>query len=294
MNTKGSAATFGVIFVILILLGLGALFLGVDTVDASHIGVTNQFGKLGTMMPGIQWTGLFTSVEQYDTRIKTMTVDMSSGDTTAVDRDGQTIRARIQVNFRVNPENVLQAYSGVGLDGSLADTLNVEGIVREGFKSTTSNYTSVQIWQNRQQVKEQAISRIKENFPSKYFILENVIIPDIGFNPEFIKAIEQRKTNEQTALSKEAEVAIKQNEAKIAIAVAEGQAETQKRLADSEAYQKLTYAKAEAEALRLKSQELTPLMVQQGYVDKWNGVLPSYTFGQQPNFLMQMPNGATQ
>ena len=61
-------------------------------------------------------------------------------------------------------------------------------------------------------------------------------------------------------------------EAKIKVATAEGNAQAL-----------LTQAKAEAEANRMKQATLTPLLIQQQYIDKWNGVLPVY--GQVPQLF---------
>jgi hypothetical protein len=45
----------------------------------------------------------------------------------------------------------------------------------------------------------------------------------------------------------------------------------------------LTRARAEAEANRLRQATLTPLLLQQQFVEKWNGVLPVY--GQVPQLF---------
>lgn len=263
------AAWSAIILVIAVVVG----FMGFDKVDASHIGVKNQFGVIkGSMQPGMMWTGLFVHVEQYDLRMRKMDIDMLEGEKTAVDIDGQTVKARIKINYRLNPENTIDAYTKVGRDKNLAEILNIEGIVREGFKSTTSKYESVEIWQKRQEVKEAAIVAISSNFPNQYFILENVIISDLDFNPDFIAAIELQKTNERLAITKEKEVEIARFEADRKIEEARG-------FAESAALQILEKAKADAKALELKRQQLTPLMVQNNWIDAWNGQLPKFVLG---------------
>ena len=85
--------------IILFVVVIAVLAIGFDTVDASHIGVKNRFGVIqGTMQPGMAWTGLFVHVEQYDLRMQKMTVEMLEGAKTAVDIDGQTIKARIETH----------------------------------------------------------------------------------------------------------------------------------------------------------------------------------------------------
>ena len=272
-------AAIGGLFVFLFIVVIIVCFMGFDTVDASHIGVKNRFGVLqGTMTPGMQWTGLMVHVEQYDLRMRKMTVNMQ-GNQGSVDKDGQSVFAAIEINYRMNPENVMRAYSKVGRDKDLAKILNVEGIVKEGFKTVTSEYTSLEIFQKRPEVKQKAIAKIKENFPKDYFLLENVIVSNLDFNADFKKAIESKKVAEEMAKAKAKEVDIAKYEADKKIEQARGESQSS-----------LLKARAEAEALSLKSKELTPMMVQNNWIDAWDGRLPTYMLGQNTQMLMSMGN----
>ena len=297
MNKNAQWEVMGFFAVVGIIIFIGVIFvlnMGYDTVDASHLGVMNQFGELkGIMNPGMRWTGIFTHVEQYDLRIRQDTVEMLTAEQTAVDKDGQSIKARIQINYRLLPDSVEEAYKNVGLDKDLATVLNLDGIVREGFKTTTAKYTSTEIWQNRQTIKDEAIKNIETNFPKKYFVLENVIIPDIDFNPAFMAAIEQQKTNEKLALAKEKEVDIAKFEADRKVAETRGLQDSKKLEYDAEAYKILVAAKSEAEALALKKEQLSPQMVQNNWIDAWKAggsQVPKIIFGDSSNnMIMQMP-----
>ena len=44
----------------------------------------------------------------------------------------------------------------------------------------------------------------------------------------------------------------------------------------AEAEKKVVAAQAEAEANKLRTQALTPLILKQQWIDKWNGALPVY------------------
>lgn len=288
MNNKGQYAGFIAGFVgVAFLVALFVLLIGYKQVDASHIGVMNRFGVItGTMNPGMQWVGIFTHVEEYDLRVRKMTVEMLTGEQTAIDKDGQTIKARIQVNYRLKPDSAINAYTHVGVDRDMADVLNLDGILREGFKTTTAKYTSTEIWQKRGEVKDEAVKIIENNFPKDYFILDNIIISDIDFNPAFIAAIEQQKTNEKLALAKEQEVAIAKFEADRAVEQAKGTAEANK-------ISIVAQAQAEAEALRLKREQITPLMVQQLWIQAWQAggaQVPKIVMGQNQGMLMTLPS----
>jgi regulator of protease activity HflC (stomatin/prohibitin superfamily) len=297
-NKKGQEGMIiGVVLLVVIvaIITLIVLFNGYDTVDASHLGVMNQFGEItGVMQPGIKWTGVFTTVFQYDLRIRQKTIEMISAEQTAIDRDGQSIKARIQINYRLKPESVENAYRNVGQDKDLEVVLNLDGIVREGMKQVTAKYTSTEIWQNRQQVKDDAIKAIENNFPKDYFVLENVIIPDIDFNPAFMAAIEQQKTNEKLALSKEKEVAIAKFEADRIVAETRGLQDSKKIEYEAEAYRILVAAQSEAEALKMKREQITPMMVQMSWIEAWKAggaQVPKWVMGDKvgSSYMMQMP-----
>lgn len=299
----------GSVALIIVVVGMIIALLGFDVVDASHVGVKNRFGVIqGTQTAGMQWTGLFVHVEQYDLRVRKMTIDMQ-GTESAVDKEGQSVFATIEINYRLKPDNVENVYKRVGKDNIIADILNLDGIVREGFKDTTSKYSALEIVQNRQEVKEKAITQIQSNFPEDYFVLENVIVSNIDFNVNFKNAIEQKKTNEELAKAKEKEVDIQKFEADKKIEQARGEAESKKLQAEAEAYRsvelkkadaegRLLIAKAEAEALELKRKQLTPLMVQNNLLDKWDGTLPNFLImgnsGETPNLLLNTPLGMTE
>jgi len=280
-----------------LLIGLGVvcvvvlsfLAAGFDSVDASHKGVKNKMGKIiGTQEPGYEWTGLFVQVYQYSLKTRKTQIVME-GANGAVDKDGQSVFATIEINYRINPASVEDAYKNVGTDNELANILNIDGIIREGFKSITSEYTSLEIFQKRAEVKQRAIEKVKENFPNKYFTLENVIISNIDFNPAFKAAIESKKVAEETAKAETEKVKIAQAQAEIKIAQAEGEKQKVQLEADAEAYRILKQAESEAKSLEMKRQQLTPMMVQNNWIDQWDGKLPTYMMGEGNNMLFQMP-----
>lgn len=302
MNKKGEyGVEIGVVIVILAVIGVFVAMAGFDVVDASHIGVKNRFGEiLGTMTAGMQWTGLFTHVESYDMRMRQATIDLQGGNG-AVDREGQNVYATIQINYKLKPDEqtVMDAYRHVGMDRDLATILNIDGIVREGFKTVTAQYTSLEIFQKRAEVKEKAILKIQENFPKEYFDLENVIISNIEFDKTFSDAIQSKKTNIELAKAKEEEVKIQKFEADKTIEQARGKKESDILNAEAEARKLLLKAESEAKSLELQKNAVTPLMIElrkvevQGkFADRWNGALPMYNLGGNTLPILNIPTQA--
>lgn len=256
-----------VIFVIALFVG----FAGFDTVDANHLGVKVKLGQLtGVMEPGLQWTGLFTQVYQYDLRIRKAQVDLTGGGS-AVDKTGQAIYATINVNYRLKPskDTVTELYKNVGSDDVIDDRLNLDAIIREGFKQATVKYDALEILDKRQEVKELAKENIHNNFPKEYFEIVDIVITNIDFSDNFKKAIEEKKTAEQLALKEQ----------------------NQLEVVKFQQQQEIEKYKAEAEKLRLQKQEVSALLNQRQWIDKWDGHLPQFMMTSQDSvdMLMQLP-----
>jgi regulator of protease activity HflC (stomatin/prohibitin superfamily) len=95
-------------------------------------------------------------------------------------------------------------------------------------------------------------------------LTSNLVYPE-----SFKNAINAKNNAVQQALQAENQVKTAEAQAKIKVARAEGDAQAM-----------ITTAKAEAEANRLRQTTLTDNLLQQQFIQKWNGVLPQY--GQVP------------
>ena len=78
----------------------------------------------------------------------------------------------------------------------------------------------------------------------------------------------------QAALTAENQVKTAEAQAKIKVAKAEGNAQAL-----------LTEARAEAESNRLRQSTLTPMILQQKWIEKWSGNLPSTQLGSGTNVM---------
>jgi regulator of protease activity HflC (stomatin/prohibitin superfamily) len=139
--------------------------------------------------------------------------------------------------------------------------------VYDAFRVVANSYTADALISNRQEfekkVREVLVRQLEpEGFTLSQFT-SNLIYPQT-----FKKAIEAKNNAVQTALTAENQVKTAEAEAKIKIARAEGSAKAM-----------LTQAKAEAEANQLKQRTLTPMLIQQQWIEKWNGKLPTTMLG---------------
>lgn len=273
MKKKGQSVELGITAVIVLLLLLGTvvvLMLGFDMVEPSHLGVMVRFGEIkGVMENGFRWTGLFTTVHRYDLRTRKAVLELTGGNS-AIDKTGQYVSAVINVNYRVKPthETIMALYRNIGKDNVIADRLNLDAIIREGFKQATVRYDALEIIEKRQEVKELAKENIFNNFPAEYFEIENIVITNIDFSDGFKKAIEDKKIAEQRAM---------EEENKLQVVIFQQQ-------------QKITEYKALAEQIRLQSTALTELTLRQKYLDVWDGHLPQYMIASPETISMFLPS----
>jgi hypothetical protein len=278
MNKKGNTGgeIIAAIFILLLVGSILFVFLSVDMVDASHEGIMVNMGTIkGVMTPGIKYTGLFTSVKQYDMRIRKTVVEME-GNQYAPDKTGQQIYATIAVNYRLKSEAIQTVYQHVGTDDVVVDKLNIIPIITEGFKRATVKYEALEILDKREEVAHLAEQNIRDRFPSEYFEIESVVISNIHYSEQFQKAIDDKKTAIQlTAVAQ-------QNLEKVKF----------------EQEQEVEKSKAVAMQLQLQKEQVTPLLVQMEFVKKWTGSMPLYMItlsgddkSNPMNMLLSLPEG---
>ena len=134
----------------------------------------------------------------------------------------------------------------------------------DAFRLATNKYTADQLISNRQ-LYEIEVRRILELELLKEGFVINQFTSNLIYPNSFKNAINAKNNAVQAALMAENKVKQAEAEAKIKVATAEGNAQSL-----------LVQSRAEAEANTLKQRTLTPLLIQQQFIDKWDGALPTY------------------
>jgi len=126
---------------------------------------------------------------------------------------------------------------------------------------------------NRQEFEIKVRQVLEKQLSPEGFVLQqftsNLVYPET-----FKKAIEAKNNAVQSALMAENQVKTAEAQARIKIATAEGNAQAL-----------LTNARAEAESNKLRQQTLTPLLLQQMWIEKWEGNVPSTVLGSNQNLM---------
>lgn len=259
-----------IVYSVLLLFAIIIFFSSFYVVSAGHRAILLTFGNpdMTPKQEGLHFKFPFIqSVAIMDIRTQKYEVTKAS----ASSRDLQIVTTDITLNYFISPESTPEIYKTIGVD---YQNKIIVPAVQEVMKSSTAEYTAEELITKRPEVKDKIDTRLKDRLQEWNILVQSVAITNFDFSEEFNKAIELKVTAEQNALASKNKL----------------------EQVKYEAEQTIAKAQADAEALRLKKQEITPELVQLSQIefltksleinskaiDKWNGVLPSVTGGAIP------------
>jgi len=272
---------------VIVLLVFG--FTGCERIDAGHVGVkVNMYGDgkgvddITEVTGWVLYNAVATKIVEFPTFVqhkeyKAIVEDgrvISDESFIVNSKDGSEFHVSPLLNYSVKREKVpyiFQKYR-VTLDEIEAGFLKTA--VYDAFRVVANSYTADEMISNREQFEIKVRKNLESHLNPEGFVLaqftSNLVYPET-----FKKAIEAKNNAVQSALTAENKVKQAEAEAKIKIATAEGNAQAM-----------LTSARAEAESNRLRQQTLTPLLLQQMWIERWNGAVPQYQMGSGGNFYL--------
>jgi regulator of protease activity HflC (stomatin/prohibitin superfamily) len=246
----------------LYLLGLVAslLFFSLHIVSAGEVGVVRTFGSItGQVGEGLQVTWPWQTVETWNIRLQTVLPESRCAEGTAncldaFSSESQDVFIGAVVNLRVDPRDVQELARTVGAN-------YIERLVlprlHQIVKDTTVAYRSVEIAPNREKIRQAVRESLGRELSVNSINVEDLLITNIDFRPEFKQAIEAKVKAEQDALTEQNKVQIAKAQAEQAAASAEGVASRLR-----------IEAMGQADANRLINESLTPLLIQFQAVQK--------------------------
>lgn len=139
--------------------------------------------------------------------------------------------------------------------------------VYDAYRITANKYTSDSLMASRARFEDEVRSMLDEKLNAEGFIVTE-FTSQITPPTSLTEMIDAKNRAVQAALKAENEVKEAEANAKIAVAKAEGEAKAMKIKADAEAYYNKTIAAS-----------LSPMIVQEDWIEKWDGKLPTYSGG---------------
>jgi regulator of protease activity HflC (stomatin/prohibitin superfamily) len=259
---------------LLILLFAVTVLASCTRIDAGYEGILiKQYGTDKGVQDVTLVTGRVTynpfseDVEQFPLFVKTIDYDPFKVNA----KDGSEFTVDPTISLKVNKGSAPAIYIKYrrDLDDIIEGTLY--NYVRDAFRIQFNKYTTDDITSKREEFENNVQLYLVNQLEKEGFHLEQMTsglqYPDI-----IVNAINAKNEAVQNAMKIENQVKAAEAQAKISVANANGAAQSL-----------IIQAKADAEANKLRQQSLTPLLVQQQYIEKWDGKLPLY--GQVPQLF---------
>jgi len=267
--------------VLLLLIALNSSF---AIVQPGNVGVVfNRWtGSLRTVGQGLVWRIPFiTSVQSYPVALRTYTMVARSGEGSSSDDDsidlptkeGQHIRQDISVTYNTSQDraaDVFRAFRGADMSDIEASFIRRTIITVAQNAAGQMSLTGI-ISEDRGVLQTRVQKGLHAEMSKMGFIVDKVNLGASHLPQTIEQQLQQKMAAQQQAQQAEYELQRQMTLAKARVAEAQGEADAT-----------LVKAKAQSEANRLLQASLTPLLVENKKIDKWNGALPSVTSGAVP------------
>jgi prohibitin 2 len=226
-------------------------WLSFTTVDAGYRGVVLRFGALTgrTLDPGPHLIiPVFESVRPISVQVV-----IEKLDSLAASHDLQVVHTEVTLAYYPDPCCVTDIWAKLNDD---AQNRVVIPAIQEAIKAQTAQFDAEQLVAQRATVRDGIESYVRQRLSAHHIDVDAVSITNFNFSEEYNRAIEAKVTAQQNALKAENDL----NRIKI------------------EAEQKVTQAGAEAKALEVQKQQITPELIELRTIEmmtnRWDGHLP--------------------
>lgn len=273
-NMKSKFIT-SLLFTFMVMTSMMFTSCGYERVDAGYEGIkVNLYGDDKgvddiTLVTGAVWYNpITTAVYEYPTFVQT------------VDYAPFSINAKDGSSFTVDPTISLKIVDGKSAEvfkkyrkEDITEVINTTlyNYVRNAFRIQLNNYTTDELVSKREEFEKAIEERLSKELLAENFQLEQMT-SGLQYPQTLVNAIDAKNAAVQEAQKAQNEVLKIKAEAEKKIAAADGEAQALKIKGD-----------AEAEYNRKIAASLSPLIVQQMMLDKWDGKLPVY--GQVPTIF---------
>jgi regulator of protease activity HflC (stomatin/prohibitin superfamily) len=259
------------------------LFNSCERIDAGHVGVrVNLYGTgkgVGDITECTGWVFYnpistkiyeFPTYIQHKEYIKTEDVDNSF---VVNSKDGSEFHVAPIVNYSVQRDKVPFIFGKYRRTLESIEEGFLKTTIYDAFRMTANAYTAEELISNRQAFETKVRAKLDADLVKEGFVISQ-LTSNLGYPETFKKAIEAKNNAVQAALTAENQVKTAEAQAKIKVATAEGNAQAM-----------LATAKAEAESYKLKQSAITPMLLQQMWIEKWNGAMPTTQLGSGTNMM---------
>ena len=246
---------------IALIIGVSILFLLIlkpwVQIGAGERGVILNFGAVQKKVlgEGLHFRmPIMQKVVLMDVKVQKVTTDA-----TASSSNLQEVSSTVAINYHIIPDRANIVYQSIGIE--FKERI-IDPAVQEVVKAVSARYSAEDLITKRSAVSDAMKSTLTERLLAHNIAVDALSIVGFSFSKIYMDAIESKQTAEQLAMKAQRDLE------RIKI----------------EGEQKITSAKAEAEALRLQRENISPDLIELRKIEanleaikKWNGILPSVT-----------------
>lgn len=241
-------------------LGLALVLLVLMTsctrIDAGYDGILiKQYGtdkgvQDVSLVTGRVWYNPWTEdVEQIPTFVQT--VDYKAFTVNA--KDGSSFTVDPTLSFGVLKGNAPKIFEKYRKNLDEVTETTILNYVKDAFRLQMNKYTTDEIVSNREKFETDVQNTLKSVLEKEGFYLEQ-LTSGLGYPKTIVDAVNAKNKAVQEAMM----------------------VENQLRVAEAQAKKLLIQAESEKKANELRQQSLTPLLIQQEFIKKWDGRTPLY------------------
>lgn len=222
----------------------------ISIVPTGHTGVVTKFGKVSetTLNSGLNFTAPWAKVVKMDNRTQKANMNMS-----CFSSDIQEVKVSYTLNYRIQKENAQTIYKTIGK--KYYNTV-ITPCIQEALKVVTAQYTAEELIGSRTELAINTEKELAKRLKKYNVEVVDTSIENMDFSDAFENAVEEKQVAQQKKLKAETEAARKIIEA------------------EASAKEKIIKAEAEAKANATISKSLTDDVLQQRWIEKWDGKLP--------------------
>lgn len=252
------------------LLAIGLISGSFYTIEQGERGVLLRFGKV----VDVEDSGLHFKIPFVDT-VKKMAVRTIKWTlkTAVYSKDIQGAEVKISLNFHLSPASVGSIYANAGMEYDekliLPQLLSVS-------KDVFGKYNAVSIVQAREELSKEICKALETKFAPIGIIIESVQLENIDFSDSYEKSVEERMKAEVEVQKVKQNLEREKINADMLRTKAQGEADAKIAQAEANAKSIELVGKAEAEAIRAKSDAMkaNPDYIRMLQAEKWDGRLP--------------------
>lgn len=263
-NLTPKAYEFMIIGITLTFLLLITGLTSLTTIGVGESAVVTRFGTVNRELDSGIHTKLplgFESVHRFN--VKTVKDEVKAD---AASQEQQTVQATIVTNYHISRGSVGKLYREVG--DNYKDVL-IDNAVQNAIKQNTTKYPGAEMALRRAELSANTLKMLNDDpsLATRGIVFESVNYTNFQFSAAFNQAIEQKQVAQQAAQ----------------------QAQFLKQKAENEAAAKIATAQGDSQAQALRQATLTPELLQQAAIEKWNGAFPAYYGGTGMIFNLPIP-----